>query len=138
MTDKLRVGVIGCGKMARNHVEGYLNSGRYEVVALADHEDSAMNEMDALSGISTVHYQDARAMLDTEHLDVVSVCTWHTGHAPCTITAAARRPKAILCEKPMADTLGRAEEMLMACNRNGVKLVIGHQRRFLPAYTMAR
>ena len=28
--------------------------------------------------------------------------------------------------------------MLIACHRNGVKLVIGHQRRFLPAYTMAR
>ena len=55
-----------------------------------------------------------------------------------TIAAAARKPKAILCEKPMADTLGRAEEMLVACRRNKVKLVIAHQRRFLPAYTLAR
>jgi predicted dehydrogenase len=38
----------------------------------------------------------------------------------------------------MAETLGRAEEMMVACHRNGVKLAIGHQRRFLPAYTMAR
>lgn len=138
MTDKLRVGVIGCGKMARNHVDGYFNSGRYDVVALADPEESAMNEMDARFKISTVHHRDARAMLEAEHLDVVSVCTWHTGHAPWTVAAAARRPKAILCEKPMAETLGRAGEMLLACHRNGVKLVIGHQRRFLPAYTMAR
>ena len=77
-------------------------------------------------------------MLDAERLDVVSICTWHTGHAPWTVTAAARKPKAILCEKPMAETLGRADEMLIACHRNGVKLVIGHQRRFLPAYTLAR
>ncbi len=138
MTGKLRVGIIGCGKMARNHVGGYLNAGRYEIVALADPEESAMIEMDAQFGTATVHHRDARAMLDTEHLDVVSVCTWHTGHAPWTVAAAARRPKAILCEKPMAETLGRAEEMLTACHRNGVKLVIGHQRRFLPAYTMAR
>jgi predicted dehydrogenase len=77
-------------------------------------------------------------MLDQEGLDVVSVCTWHGGHAPWTIAAAAHKPKAILCEKPMADTLGRAEEMLVACRRNNVKLVIAHQRRFLPAYTLAR
>jgi predicted dehydrogenase len=77
-------------------------------------------------------------MLDAERLDVVSVCTWHTGHSPWTVAAAARRPKAILCEKPMADTLGHADEMLVACHRNGVKLAIGHQRRFLPAYAMAR
>ena len=38
----------------------------------------------------------------------------------------------------MADTIGRAEQMLVACKRNGVKLVIGHQRRFLPAYTLAK
>jgi UDP-N-acetyl-2-amino-2-deoxyglucuronate dehydrogenase len=138
MTGRLRVGIIGCGKMARNHVGGYLNAGRYEVVALADPEESAMIEMDAQFGTATEHHRDARAMLDKEHLDVVSVCTWHTGHAPWTVAAAARRPKAILCEKPMAETLGRAEEMLTACHRNGVKLVIGHQRRFLPAYTMAR
>ena len=34
--------------------------------------------------------------------------------------------------------IGRAEEMLVACKRNDVKLVIGHQRRFLPAYTLAK
>ena len=37
----------------------------------------------------------------------------------------------------MAETIGRAEEMMIACHRNDVKLVIGHQRRFLPAYTLA-
>ena len=110
VTDKLRVGIIGCGTMARHHVDGYLTCGRYEVAALADPEEAAMREMDARFAIETVHYRDARAMLDAEHLDVVSVCTWHTGHAPWTTAAAARRPKAILCEKPMADTLGRAEE----------------------------
>lgn len=138
MIDKLRVGVIGCGNMARHHVAGYMACGRYDVAALADPEESAMREMDVRFGIKTTHYADARAMLDAERPDVVSVGTWHTGHAPWTVAAAARRPKAILCEKPMADTLGHAEEMLVACHRNGVKLVIGHQRRFLPAYTMAR
>lgn len=138
MADKLRVGIIGSGGMSRNHVQGYLASQRYEVVALADLNESAMVEMDAKFKLSTKHYQDARQMLDQEGLDVVSICTWHGGHAPWTIAAAAHKPKAILCEKPMADTLGRAEEMLVACRRNNVKLIIAHQRRFLPAYTLAR
>lgn len=138
MPGKLRAGILGSGGISRNHVAGYLNSGRYDVVALADLNESAMNEMDERFGLSTTHYTDAREMLDQENLDVVSICTWHTGHAPWTIAAAARRPKAILCEKPMAEDLGRAEEMLVACRRNDVRLVIGHQRRFLPAYTLAR
>jgi predicted dehydrogenase len=33
----------------------------------------------------------------------------------------------------MADSVGAAADMLMVCRRNGVKLAIGHQRRFLPA-----
>jgi UDP-N-acetyl-2-amino-2-deoxyglucuronate dehydrogenase len=138
MGTKLRAGVIGCGSISKNHVGGYIDSERYEVVALADLNESAMDEIDARFGIKTRHYTDARQMMESEGLDVVSVCTWHTGHATWTIAAAAYKPKAILCEKPMADTLGRAEQMIIACRRNDVKLVIGHQRRFLPAYTMAR
>jgi predicted dehydrogenase len=138
VSEKLRAGIVGCGSMARHHIAGYLNCGRYEVAALADLDESAMRAVDERFKIEPAHYSDARAMLDAERLDVVSVCTWHTGHLPSTVAAAARRPKAILCEKPMADTLGHADQMMMACKRNGVKLAIGHQRRFLPAYTMAR
>ncbi len=138
MADKLRAGVIGCGTISRNHVGGYINSGRFDVVALSDLNESAMQDIDRQFNISTHPYSDAREMLEKENLDVVSVCTWHGGHATWTIVAASYRPKAILCEKPMAESLGRAEQMLVACRRNNVKLVIGHQRRFLPAYTLAR
>jgi UDP-N-acetyl-2-amino-2-deoxyglucuronate dehydrogenase len=138
MADKLRVGVIGCGGMARNHVRGYLATGRYEVVALADLDEQAMAGYDADFGLATKHYLNARQMLVSEALDVVSVAVWHKGHAAWTIAAAARRPKAILCEKPMADTMQHAGQMLMVCQRNQVKLIIGHQRRFLPTYTLAR
>ena len=142
MSDKLRVGVIGCGSIAAFHVQGYLACGRYEVVALADLSTEAMADFDTKfiehDGYSAKHYTDAAEMLDTEGLDVVSVCVWHRGHAKWTIEAAARKPRAILCEKPMAEDMGRADEMLVACRRNGVKLAIGHQRRFLPSYTEAR
>ena len=138
MSSKLRAGVIGCGSISGNHIGGYINSGRYEVVALADLNESAMNDADAKFGITTHHYSDARQMLEKEKLDVVSICVWHGGHAQWTIAAANYKPKAILCEKPMADSIGNAEHMVVACRRNKVKLVIGHQRRFLPAYTLAK
>ncbi len=138
MPTQHRVAIIGCGLISRNHIRGYLDCGRYEIVALADLNVSAMQEVDAQFRISPRHYTDAREMLAREKPDVVSVCTWHIGHATWTIAAAAHRPKAILCEKPMADTLGRAEQMMIACRRNQVKLVIAHQRRFLPSYTLAR
>ena len=142
MGEKLRVGVIGCGGMAANHVGSYLVCGRFEVVGLADVSSAAMADFDerfgGREGYAPKHYTDAAAMLDAEDLDVVSIGTWHKGHARWTIAAAARKPKAILCEKPMAEDLGHAEQMLVACRRNGVKLAIGHQRRFLPSYVAVR
>ncbi|HMP41200.1 MAG TPA: Gfo/Idh/MocA family oxidoreductase [Roseiflexaceae bacterium] len=135
---KLRVGIIGCGGISNNHIRGYIDTGRYEIVGLADLNTDAMAEKDALFNIAPRHYTDARAMLAAEKPDVVSICTWHAGHAPWTIAAAAYRPQAILCEKPMADTLGHAEQMMIACRRNNVRLGISHQRRFLPSYTLAR
>ena len=51
---------------------------------------------------------------------------------------AARKPKAILCEKPMAEDIGHAADMITACERNNVKLAVGHQRRFLPSYVETR
>ncbi len=138
MADKLRAAVIGTGGIASQHIGGYLDCGRYEVVALADLEPAAMQEKNDAFGISPAHYRDGRQMMAEVQPDVVSICTWHAGHSEWTIAAAVHKPKAILCEKPMADTVGHAEQMLIACERNGVKLAIGHQRRFLPSYTLAR
>ena len=77
-------------------------------------------------------------MLDAERPDIVSICSWHAQHAEMTIAAAARKPKAILVEKPMATCLGDADEMLVACNRNHVKLAVGHQHRFSAPVVEAR
>ena len=138
MPTKLRAAVIGVGSIGGNHIQGYLDSGRFEVVALADLSAEAVAENSKRFGIAPALYSDARQMMEEVRPDVVSICTWHKGHSPWTIAASAYKPQAILCEKPMADSVGAAERMLIACKRNGVKLAIGHQRRFLPSYTLAK
>jgi len=138
MPTKLRAAIIGAGSIGGAHIQGYLDTGRFDVVALADLNAEAMAEANKLYDIAPVHYLDARQMMEEVQPDVVSVCTWHKGHSPWTIAAAAYRPQAILCEKPMADSVGAAERMLIACERHDVKLAIGHQRRFLPSYTIAK
>ncbi|MCZ6618844.1 MAG: Gfo/Idh/MocA family oxidoreductase [Gammaproteobacteria bacterium] len=142
LAGKLRVGIIGCGEMTRNHAAGYLHSGKYEIVAISDLSSPAMSDFDRhFSGhddYDAEHFLDARKMLDNQQLDVVSVGVWDSGHAAMTIAAAASGVKAVLCEKPMADTLGAAADMIMVCLRNDVKLAIGHQRRWVPSYTLAK
>jgi predicted dehydrogenase len=77
-------------------------------------------------------------MLTEQKLDLVSICLWHPLHAPFTRLAAGFRPKAIICEKPMATCLAEADAMIADCAAHDVKLVIGHQRRFNKSWTRAR
>ncbi|MBI1929843.1 Gfo/Idh/MocA family oxidoreductase, partial [Candidatus Poribacteria bacterium] len=129
--NKYRVGIIGCGSIANLHVRGYRGVESVEIVAIADPVEAALEEFGNRYNLPIVNrYLDAREMLDKEHLDIVSVATWHQLHAPMTIAACARKPKAVLCEKPMATTLGECDEMLIVARRNGVKVAIAHQRRF--------
>lgn len=123
-------------------MDGYLKSGRYEVVALADVNPLAMRNFDRrYSGNPNYHpkhFTDHRELLKLASPEVVSVCVWDKDHAAVAVAAAASGAKAIVCEKPMADSLGAAAEIIAACRSNSVKLIVGHQRRFLPSFNLAR
>ena len=135
--EKYRAGIIGCGSIANAHAMGYLGVDEIELVAIADPVKEALDNFKERYDIPNC-YDDARQMLDEEKLDIVSVATPHKQHAPMTMAACARKPKAVLCEKPMAINLGECDEMMVLARRNDVKLAIGHQRRFLPAWVYAR
>ena len=137
MAEKYRVGIIGCGSIANLHARGYQGLDNVEMVALADPVQAAADAFGDQYGIEN-RYTDFRQMLDEEDLDIVSNATWHKLHAPITVAICARKPKAMLCEKPMATSMGECNEMMIAAERNGVKLAIGHQRRFNPVWNEAR
>lgn len=138
--ERWRVAIIGCGNIGRAHARAWLKiPERVELVAISDSSQEALDEAGAAWGVAEEHrYLDFRALLDQERPDIVSICSWHGQHATMTIAAAARKPRAILCEKPMATSLREADEMIVAAQRNGVKLAIGHMRRFLPSWDEAR
>ena len=77
-------------------------------------------------------------MLEKENLDIVVICSWNPQHAEMTIAAAAHKPRAIICVKPVACSLGEAESMIVAAECNDVKLGISHQRRFYSSWQEAR
>ena len=132
-----RVGIAGTGGISGFHMRGWEALDHVEVVAIADPVVEAVDEFGDRHGIEK-RYGDFREMMDQEQLDILSICTWHKLHAPMTVAACARKPKAILCEKPMATSLGECDDMLIAAKRNDVKLAIAHQRRFNAAWTDAR
>jgi predicted dehydrogenase len=132
-----RAGIIGCGSIAAAHARAYQGVPGVELVAAADPVERARRELQERFGLPRA-YPDATEMLQAEQLDLVSVCLWHPLHAEFTLLAARHRPKAIICEKPMATCLAEADAMVAACEAHGVKLAIGHMRRFNRSWTRAR
>jgi len=137
MNNKYRAGIIGCGQIGKQHARGYKGVEEIELVAVADPVERARKTMQEDYEVPHV-YGDFREMLEKEKLDLVSVCTWHLLHAENTIAAAEYSPKGIICEKPMTVSLKSADEMIEACDKRGIKLAIGHQRRFYRAWTKAK
>ena len=136
-----RTAIIACGNIARVHARAWQDvPGRPVAIgAIADLHPDARREFGDFFGVPEgKRFADYREMLDQEHPDFVDVCSWHGQHAEMVIAAAARRPKAIVCQKPMALSLGDAEKMMVACERNGVKLVVAYQRPHHATWLKAR
>jgi predicted dehydrogenase len=83
-------------------------------------------------------YSDWREMLAAGNLDIVSVATYAPQHPEMVIEAARLGAKAILCEKPIAQTVPDGERMLAACEAAGTLLVINHNRRSNAQYRRLR
>ena len=138
---RYRTAIIACGTIARVHARAWLGVAGQPVAlgALADTHPDARREFGDFFGIPEAkRYADFREMLDAEGPDFVDVCSWHQQHSEMVIAAAARQPKAIVCQKPMAVDLGEADAMLTACARNRVKLVIAYQRPHHATWLAAR
>lgn len=137
MTETYRVAIIGCGGIARAHGAGWQGVPQARIVAVADIAEQARSAFAAQFGVEKT-YADYRDMLATERPDVVSICTWPPLHCEMVLAAAESGARGILCEKPMAPSLGEADRMLEACRAAGTYLIVGHQRRFQAQYRAAR
>ena len=125
-----RVGVIGAGAIAQEcHMPGYKKHKRADLVAFVDPVRARHAEIAERFG-SLSPYTDFRAMLKSESLDIVSICTPNKFHAANAI-AALDAGCHVLCEKPIAVTIKQADKMIDAAKRNRRKLMIGFTHRLL-------
>ncbi len=99
-----------------------------ELYALCDINEEILKKKGKEYGISRL-FTDKDEMLKLKEIDAVSVCTWNSQHAPCTI-AALNAGKHVLCEKPMAMSAQEATAMKEAADKNGKLLMIGFVRRY--------
>ena len=125
---KVKIGIIGTGWIAANHIAEYLKMPDVEVVALADLVPGKAEAFGKKYGCDARCYLSGHEMLEAEELDGVSVCTYNTQHAPCTIDALEHGVNVML-EKPFTVTLDEAIEIMKAEKKSGKILTIGFQPR---------
>ncbi len=124
----LRIGVIGTGGISHSHGRGYLALGdRVEMVACCDLDEEKAKKYAEEFGCK-YYYTDVNQMLAENELDAVSVCTWNSAHAECTI-AALNAGCNVICEKPMAMNTEEALAMKEAAEKNDKLLMVGFVRR---------
>ncbi|HHW25274.1 MAG TPA: Gfo/Idh/MocA family oxidoreductase [Clostridiales bacterium] len=135
---KLKVGIIGTGWIAESHVESYKRMKDVEIVALADLIEGKAERFAERFGLPLARcYRSGHEMLENEELDAVSVCTYNSTHAECTIDALEHGVH-VLLEKPMCVTLDEAVEIMRAEKKSGKILSIGFQPRFDPNMQMIK
>lgn len=132
----IKVGMIGCGKIAQvRHIPEYLANGHVQILGYYDRSRNRAEELANQHG-GTV-YPDVEALLADPEIDAVSVCTANHLHAEITI-AALKAQKHVLCEKPMAVTAEECRAMVQAAKESGCCLMIAHNQRFAKAHRKAR
>lgn len=79
-------------------------------------------------------YRDYQELLLKEKPDIAVIATWTSTHRDIALSAVENGVKGIVLEKPVAVDLDQAREIIDACKKHNVKLVINHERRWAPIY----
>jgi len=129
MVDKLKLGIIGVGRIGKIHAENITkNISQAEVVAVSDVRLDGVKEWASGLGIDNV-YSDYKGIIEDPEIDAVLVCSSTDTHAEISIEAA-RAGKHIFCEKPIDFNLDRIKAVINEVDKAGVKFQVGFNRRF--------
>ena len=134
-TTEIRVGLIGCGRIAGVHRRYLQTTPGVRIVGVCDMDLERARAFGAEAGAEEV-CRDAADLLRLP-LDAVHVLTPPSSHAETAI-AALERGVHVLVEKPMATTAAAAERMQAAAVTAGRILSVDHNRLFDPVIVQAR
>jgi UDP-N-acetyl-2-amino-2-deoxyglucuronate dehydrogenase len=124
---KIRVGVVGCGRISKNHFDSIEQHAQdIDLVTVCDIDPSALKNSTGQHKVPG--YIHMAEMLDKEQLDIVVLCT-PSGLHPEQAILAAKYKVHVLTEKPMGTRLVDALAMVKACDQATVRLFVVKQNR---------
>jgi len=137
MKDKLRVGLIGAGGIAQEHMRGWEENEYAEVVAISDIKRKARQDTAERWGVANnVLFDDYEKMLEKMELDIVDICTPNAYHKLPAI-AGFEVGCHVLVEKPVAISADECREMIKASKKANRLLMVAQVLRFsVEAWTL--
>ena len=127
----MKVGIVGAGFMGTTHAAGWAETP----AEIAGFTAETQQEAGALAErYNSKVYSDLDAMLPD--VDVLDICSPTHLHHEMALKAASAG-KHIVCEKPLARTTEQGQEIVNACRKASVQLLVAHVVRFFPEYALA-
>lgn len=133
MTRRVKVGILGCGKIAERHILAYRKL-QAEVV-VADVANDAAGRMAEQHGVAFHDHPDE--VLCDPSVMAIDICV-PTAHHRDVILQALAHDKHVFCEKPLCRTLAEAYEIGEAARASDRVLMVGYLQRFHPAFQLVK
>lgn len=133
----LRIGLIGAGNISGAHLPAYRNhTDRLHLAAVCDASEARAAAVAEKAGVKAV-FSTIDAMLGSADIDAVDICLPHYLHYPAAM-AALHAGMHVFVEKPLAVHAAECVEMVRFAESQGLTLMVGQMRRFLPGYRRLR
>uniref|UniRef100_A0A7S0ZAN6 Inositol 2-dehydrogenase n=1 Tax=Timspurckia oligopyrenoides TaxID=708627 RepID=A0A7S0ZAN6_9RHOD len=129
MDERLRVGVIGCGRIGQVHLETLVRLDNVNVVGVVDVVEETAKKIAEKYAISSFSKDPLDIFDGDPKCDAVWICTPTFMHVPL-IKQAAERGIHVFCEKPLALSVAECNEAIEAVKQTKIQLMMGFQRRF--------
>lgn len=127
---EIRIGVVGCGRIARRFVPEAAKVERAVVAGYYDTLRDAAEQLAAESGAGVV-YDSFEELVDA--VDALYIATPHLSHYEQS-RYALEHGKHVLCETPLVLCAEQAKELFAIAERNGVVLLEANKTAFCPAF----
>jgi predicted dehydrogenase len=132
----IRIGQVGSGFISEVHHEAFSMVPGTEIVAMCDIDKARGDAYCKKYGVPDM-YTELSEMLKRKDIDVITAAVPNYLHHPITMQAAAAG-KHVIVEKPLALTLAEADEMIEACEKQGVVLGYAEELCYVPKFIDAK
>lgn len=137
----MKYALIGCGRIAVNHIKAALNN-KFDIVAVCDvlpeKMELLLEKYELQNDLSIARYIDYKEMLNKHpEVDLIAVATESGEHAKIALDCIDAK-KNVVIEKPIAMSMSDANEIVNRAKEKGVKVSACHQNRFNVAVQKTR